>query len=200
MQRLIVNVLALTTVIASLVAQTPPTATPASRPRMALTSTAFDDGGIIPEKYTAAVFPPGIPPQRSKHTSPPLAWSNVPDGTVSFVLRLHDPDEVVNHRTDEVRHWLMINIPTTVREVPEAVPPQAQLPDGSIQLLNQVKMVGYLSPGASHEGPYHHYTFSLFALDTMLNLGPDATETDVDNAMQGHILAKAVLVGRFRRP
>jgi len=48
-------------------------------------------------------------------------------------------------------------------------------------------------------GPYHHYTFELFALDIKLNLGPDATRADVFNAMNGHILGKAVLGGRFHR-
>ena len=57
-------------------------------------------------------------------------------------------------------------------------------------------VVGYLGPGAP-AGPYHHYTFDLYALDTKLSLGPDATRDDVLKAMDGHILGKAVLIGRF---
>lgn len=56
-----------------------------------------------------------------------------------------------------------------------------------------------MGPGGSTAGPYHHYTFELFALDTKLDLGPDATRVDVLKAMDGHILGKAVLVGRFHR-
>jgi hypothetical protein len=80
------------------------------------------------------------------------------------------------------------------------VPAVAQLPDGSVQSLNQSKKVGYMGMGAAAVGPYHHYTFELYALDTKLSLGPDATQADVLNAMEGHILMKGVLVGRFHRP
>jgi phosphatidylethanolamine-binding protein (PEBP) family uncharacterized protein len=57
-----------------------------------------------------------------------------------------------------------------------------------------------MGPGMGSQGPYHHYTFELFALDTKLDLGPDATRADVLAAMQGHILAKGVLEGRFHKP
>jgi phosphatidylethanolamine-binding protein (PEBP) family uncharacterized protein len=57
-----------------------------------------------------------------------------------------------------------------------------------------------MGPGMGSQGPYHHYTFELFALDTKLDLGPDATRADVLSAMQGHILAKGVLEGRFHKP
>jgi phosphatidylethanolamine-binding protein (PEBP) family uncharacterized protein len=60
-------------------------------------------------------------------------------------------------------------------------------------------MVGFMGPGAPAGGPYHHYTFELFALDTKLDLGPDATRAAVIDAIQGHILGKAVLEGRFHR-
>ena len=56
-----------------------------------------------------------------------------------------------------------------------------------------------MGPGAPPPGPHHHYTFELFALDTKLDLGADATRADVLKAMQGHIVQKAVLVGRFHR-
>ena len=96
-------------------------------------------------------------------------------------------------------HWLMFNIPGTSRELPEAVSVQAELPDGSIQILNEFNASGYGAPGAAAPGPYHHYTIELYALDVRLSLGPDATEADVVSAMQSHILAKAVVVGRFHR-
>jgi Raf kinase inhibitor-like YbhB/YbcL family protein len=176
---------------AGALAQTP-AAPPPTKPRLALTTTAFEDGGIIPNRYTMAAEGAAV--------SPKLAWTNVPDGTVSFTLILHDPDTSLMKSTSEVLHWMIFNIPGTVRELPEGVAAQAQLADGSIQSLNQGKKVGYMGMGAAAVGPYHHYTFELFALDTKLSLGPDATQADVMKAMDGHILMKGVLVGRFHRP
>ena len=172
-------------------AQTP-AAPPPTKPRLTLTTTAFEDGGIIPNKYTMAAEGAAV--------SPKLAWTNVPDGTVSFALILHDPDTSLMKSTSEVLHWMIFNIPGTARELPEGVAAQAQLADGSIQSLNYGKKVGYMGMGAAAVGPYHHYTFELFALDTKLSLGPDATQADVMKAMDGHILMKGVLVGRFHRP
>jgi Raf kinase inhibitor-like YbhB/YbcL family protein len=174
-----------------LAAQTAPAPAP-QKPKLTLTTTAFEDGGIIPNRYSMAAE--GTP------VSPHLTWDYVPDGTVSFALILHDPDTSLKHTTAQVLHWLIFNIPGTARELPEGVPAQAQLPDGSIQGLNQGNKPGYMGMGAGAAGPYHHYTFELFALDTKLDLGADATQADVEKAMEGHILMKGVLVGRFHRP
>jgi Raf kinase inhibitor-like YbhB/YbcL family protein len=171
--------------------QPPPAPAPA-KPRLTLTTDAFEDGGIIPNKFTMAAE--GTP------VSPKLTWTYVPDGTVSFALILHDPDTSLMKKTDEVLHWMIFNIPGTANGLPEGVPAQPQLPDGSIQALNQSKKVGYMGMGAAAVGPFHHYTFELFALDTKLTLGADATQIDVMKAMDGHILMKGVLVGRFHRP
>lgn len=177
-------------------AQTPaaPATAPApAKPGLTLTTPAFEDGGIIPNRYTQAAAP-------ADAVSPKLVWDHVPDGTVSFALILHDPDTTLMHTTDQVLHWLIFNIPGTTRELPEGVPAVAMLPDGSVQALNRAKKVGYMGMGAGAAGPYHHYTFELFALDTKLTLGPDATQKDVEAAMEGHILGKGVLEGRFHRP
>jgi Raf kinase inhibitor-like YbhB/YbcL family protein len=170
----------------------PPPAPVPTKPRLTLTTDAFEDGGIIPNRFTMAAE--GTP------VSPKLTWTYVPDGTASFALILHDPDTSLMKKTDEVLHWMIINIPGTANGLPEGVPAQPQLPDGSIQALNQSKKVGYMGMGAAAVGPYHHYTFELFALDTKLTLGADATQIDVMKAMDGHILMKGVLVGRFHRP
>jgi Raf kinase inhibitor-like YbhB/YbcL family protein len=94
---------------------------------------------------------------------------------------------------------MAFNIPGSARELPEGMSADANLPDGTKQAKNLRGAVGYMGPGAGAAGPHHHYTFELFALDTKLDLGPDATRADVLKAMDGHILAKAVLVGRFHR-
>jgi Raf kinase inhibitor-like YbhB/YbcL family protein len=159
-------------------------------PGLTLTSPSFEDGGVIPPKYTQGV---------ENFVSPKLEWSNVPAGTESFALIMHDPDVALNKNTEDVLHWLIFNIPGTARELPEAVPADAKLPDGAIQGKNRRGKVGYLGPGAPAAGPYHHYTLELFALDKKLDLGPDASRQDVLNAMEGHILGKAVDEGRFHK-
>jgi Raf kinase inhibitor-like YbhB/YbcL family protein len=159
---------------------------------MTLTTTAFDDGGVIPIKYSQAAT--------SGAVSPALAWDNPPDGTVSFAVVVIDPDSALNKTTNQVLHWAIFNIPSSARGLPEGVPADSHLADGSAQLTNQNKKTGYLGMGAPGGGPYHHYTFAVYALDATLAIGADASQADILKAMDGHILAKAVLVGRFHRP
>jgi Raf kinase inhibitor-like YbhB/YbcL family protein len=146
--------------------------------------------GLIPAKFTQS---------DPKPVSPHLQWTHVPANTVSFVLIMHDPDVAIQKKTDDVLHWLIFNIPGSAQELPENVPAEAKLPDGTIQGKNQGGVVGYRGPGAPAVGPHHHYTLELFALDTKLDLGPDATRPEVLKAIDGHILGKGVLVGRFHR-
>lgn len=164
--------------------------TAAPAPGLSLTSAAFQDGQIIPDRYTQAAASP---------VSPPLAWANVPPGVVSFVLLAHDPDAAPNHGSGDMLHWLMFNIPGGARSLAEAIPARERLDDGSVQTRNGGGTVGYRGPGARAPGPYHHYTFELFALDAKLDLGPEATRADVLKAMDGHVLAKAADEGRFHR-
>lgn len=159
-------------------------------PGMTLTSPAFADGAEVPAKYTQAVQNP---------PSPKLEWTNVPAGVVTFALILHDPDVALQRKMDDVLHWAVFNIPGTARELPEGVPANAMLPDGTMQIKNLRGGIGYMGPGAPAPGPHHHYTFELFALDTKLDIGMNASRADLVKAMEGHILAKAVYVGRFHR-
>ncbi len=177
----------------SALAQTP--AAPATRPPgLTLTTTAFEDGGIIPNKYTQS-SPAGTA------VSPPLAWTNTPAGTVSYVLFLFDPDAPVMKSTSNILHWMAFNIPAATHSLPEGVPAgQAALADGTTQGLNFRRNVGYMGMAAGANGPYHHYTFELVALDSKLSLPPDASRKDVEAAMDGHVLGIGILVGRFRRP
>jgi Raf kinase inhibitor-like YbhB/YbcL family protein len=157
---------------------------------LTLASPAFEDGSIIPGKYTQAV---------TDFVSPQLQWTNVPPNTVSFVLIAHDPDVALDKKVGDVLHWMAFNIPATATGLPEGVPATATLPDGTVQAKNRRGAIGFLGPGAPAVGPYHHYTFELFALDTKLSLGPDATRAEVLAAIDGHILGKGVLVGRFHK-
>lgn len=156
-----------------------------------LTSPAFPDGGEIPVKYTSA--------NPSGAVSLPLQWSNAPAGTVSFVMMFHDPDVAFQKKAEDILHYMVFNIPGTATSLAEGVPAEANLPDGSVQPKNFRGQPGYLGPGAPAPGPHHHYTWMLYALDAKLTLGADATRADVTNAMNGHILGKAVFFGRFHR-
>jgi Raf kinase inhibitor-like YbhB/YbcL family protein len=160
--------------------------------QMTLTTDGWPDGGQIPVKYT----------QAGEQVSPALKWTNAPANTVSFVLHMIDPDVARNRTTETQVHWLVWNIPPTATGLPEGVPKGAELPDGS----RQVSATGpvYRGPGAPATGPMHHYTFEIYAIDTKLDIpaGGDAFETrkKVMDAIQGHVLGKAVYVGLFRRP
>ncbi len=171
---------------------------PAGPSILALSSTAFPDGGIIPVKFSQAA--PGAAP--GEGSSPELSWTGVPAGTQSFVLHMHDLDFSRNKTTDDQVHWLVWNIPGDSKGFPEGLPRGATLPDGSYQI--SVTGLVYRGPGAGADGPLHHYMFELFALDTKLDMKPagDAFETRklVMQAMEGHILGRAAYGGRFKRP
>ena len=163
-------------------------------PPLLMTTTAWQDGGVIPDKYTQAAGAAAV--------SPALSWSQVPAGTQSFVLLMHDPEPVLARGSKmDITHWLVWNIPATSTGLPEGVP-AGELPDGTRQV--SLRSNAYMGPGAP-PGPYHHYTFELYALDIKLEVpqgqpqGAAATRQAVVDAMDGHVLGKAVLVGRFHR-
>ena len=172
-----------------------PTAAP---PQMALSIPSFPDGGMFPVKYSQAAD--GVAP--GEGVSPAMTWANVPAGTRSFVLHMHDLDVVHNKTVDDQVHWVVWNIPGRSTGLPEGVPKGAQLADGSYQISATGQM--YRGPGAAAAGPLHHYVFEVFALDTMLDVKPSAdawdTRANVMKAMNGHILGKAVYGGLFKRP
>lgn len=159
-------------------------------PGLTLTTSAFADGAEIPGRFTQSVPAP---------VSPKLEWTNVPANTVTFVLHMHDPDVARTRTTEDMLHWMAFNIPGTARELAEGIAATATLPDGTVQIKNGGGTVGYRGPGAPAVGPHHHYTWELYALDTKLDLSPDATRADVMKAMDGHILGKGVMFGRFHR-
>jgi len=170
----------------------------APAPPMVLTIPGFPDGGQIPVRFSQAAE--GAAP--GEGTSPAMTWTNVPPGTQSFVLHMHDLDVARNKTTDDQAHWVVWNIPGTSTGLPEGVPKGAQLADGSYQTSATGPV--YRGPGAPAAGPLHHYMFEVFALDTKLDVKPlgDAFESRaaVMKAMQGHILGKAVYGGLFKRP
>ena len=160
---------------------------------LTLTTTAFADGAPMPARQA----------QTGRDVSPALAWSGAPDSTRSYVLLVHDADAAQGDGTDDTLHWLVWNIPGTVTALPEGVASGAQLADGTRQI--SVSGPYYRGPAAPSTGPAHHYVFELYALDTTLNvqptaMSPAATREAVLRAMAGHVRAKGVLVGLYRRP
>jgi len=148
-----------------------------------LTSAAFNHNEKIPSKYTGD----------GENISPHLQWSNPPAGTKSYALVMQDPDA----EEKAFVHWLIFNIPSTVTELAEGTPTKGFV-SGTTDFY-------YTKHGVwLYGGPYpptgtHHYHFTLYAIDTMLELSQDAEKSDLVKAMEGHVLAQATLVGLYER-
>jgi Raf kinase inhibitor-like YbhB/YbcL family protein len=172
-----------------------PAATPPPPMRLAIAS--VPDGGVLPAKFTCAAQPPA-------HTSPTLSWTDAPPGTQSFVVYVHNMDPRPAKGIEDVLHWLMWNIPANARSIPENVPPAAELPDGSRQLVtagrNGGPSTGYRAPCPPPGVPANHYAFEVFALDNRLEAAVGATRADVLKAMDGHVLGHAIVIALFGRP
>lgn len=151
---------------------------------MVIYSPAFENGGIIPKRYTC----------EGENLSPPLSWTGIPPEAKSLVLICDDPDAP----RGTFNHWLLYNIPPSVTTLPEGLPPLPSFPDGSLQGFNSFGKIGYGGP-CPPPGPAHRYFFRLYALDKTLDLPPKARKDEVLKAMEGHILAVAETMGRFSR-
>ena len=148
-----------------------------------LTSTAFEEGGMIPAQYTCD----------GQNVSPPLAWSGVPEGAKTLALIADDPDAP---RGTWV-HWVVYQIPAAERGLPENVPARETLDSGARQGRNDFKNTAYGGP--CPPSGTHRYFFKLYALDTDLNLPPGATKDQLLKAMDTHTLAEGQLMGRYKR-
>ncbi len=179
-------------------AQQPAAGAAPATPAMVLTVQGFPDGGEIPVRFSQAA--PGAAP--GEGTSPAMNWTNVPADTQSFVLNMRDLDVARNRTTEDPAPWVVWNSPATATGMTEGQPRGARLPDGSFQISATGQV--YRGPGAPATGPRHHYMFEIYALDTKLDVQPTAdafeTRTKVMQAMQGHVLGKAVYGGLFKRP
>ncbi|ROL57118.1 YbhB/YbcL family Raf kinase inhibitor-like protein [Bacteroidetes/Chlorobi group bacterium MS-B_bin-24] len=146
-------------------------------------SSAFEDGGMIPSKYTCD----------GADISPPLAWSGLPEGTKSIAIINDDPDAPMGTWV----HWVIYNIPPTAQGLAEDIKRVEKLPDGTLQGKNSWGRIGYGGP--CPPGGTHRYFFKIYALDKMLNLKPGATKEELLTAMKGHILAQAQFYGKYSR-
>lgn len=159
----------------------------ASNPMMKLTSPSFSNLGEIPKRHTCD----------GEDVSPALLWTDAPEGTRSFALIVDDPDapDPANPKMTWV-HWVLYNLPGTSGSLPEGV--QAQdLPNGTMQGLNDWKRTGYGGP--CPPVGRHRYFHKLYALDVILTDLKHPTKANLEAAMQGHIIAKAELIGVYQR-
>ena len=151
---------------------------------MNLQSPAFAEGKPVPDKHA----------RDHADDSPELSWSGAPEGTKSFTLVCDDPDAPVGTWV----HWVLYELPATARQLPEGVPAEPLLKDGSRQGTNDFKRTGYGGP-CPPPGKPHRYFFRLYALDTSLRLAPGKTKAELLKAMEGHVKGQAELVGRYGR-
>jgi len=159
------------------------TATADSDMTLTLTSSAFENGGTIPEQYTCS----------GHNESPALQWTGVPGGTRSLTLILDDPDAP----RGTFVHWVVYNLSPTAKGLPKGVSATASFAD-SEQGVNGGGVIGYTGP-CPPPGKPHHYHFRLCALDQKLELQAGATAHQIEAAIKGHVLSSAELVGIFAR-
>jgi Raf kinase inhibitor-like YbhB/YbcL family protein len=154
---------------------------------LSLTSTAFTHEGAIPARYTC----------EGDDLSPPLSWSGLPAGTRSLALIVDDPDAPDPAAPKMIWvHWVLYNLPTSVTGLPEGID-TPDLPAGTLEGLNDWKRTGYGGPCPPIGR--HRYFHKLYALDTVLPDLKDPTKAKLEQAMRGHVLGEAQLVGTYRK-
>jgi Raf kinase inhibitor-like YbhB/YbcL family protein len=149
---------------------------------MLIESKAFDDGGIVPLKYSFY----------GTNTLPDFKVSNLPASTQSIAIILHDLDVAPAFNPDDNLHWLAWNIPATA---PVMQIEEGKLPEGSVNGRNGRP---YMGMGAPNGPRYHHYVFEFYALNAKLDLPATGGRAELLEAMKGKVVAKAAYVGRFR--
>lgn len=153
---------------------------------MNLTSPAFRHDGAIPAVYTCD----------GRDISPELRWTDVPEGAKSLVLIVDDPDAPDPAAPKMIWvHWVLYNIPPTATGLAEGIGDEA-LPPGTLQGVNDWKRPGYGGP--CPPVGRHRYFHKLYALDTVLPDFGHASKSRIEQAMQGHIIKQAMLVGTYQ--
>ena len=149
---------------------------------MQLISDAFEHNQPIPLLYTCD----------GKDTNPPLSFGDVPDGAKSLALIMEDPDVPQSIRPDGMwDHWLIWNMPPNTTDIPEAGTPPG------VEGSNTGGKIGYGGPCPPDRR--HRYFFKLFALDAMLDLPASASKSELEKAIEQHVIDRALLVGTYTR-
>jgi Raf kinase inhibitor-like YbhB/YbcL family protein len=155
--------------------------TPTSIP-FELSSPAFGEGEVIPDRFACT----------GENLSPELTWGDPPAGTQSLALLFDDPD------ARGWVHWLVYNLPAEVRGLPEDLPDGDTLPMGGLQGVTSFGDVGYGGPCPPPGAP-HTYVFTLYALDSQLDLEAGANANAFKAAIEGHVLDQIQYTGEFSR-
>jgi Raf kinase inhibitor-like YbhB/YbcL family protein len=155
-----------------------------SNMEFAITSSAFNDGGVIPKNFTCD----------GEDVSPALSWSEAPAATKSFALIADDPDAPAGTWV----HWVIYDLPANLRALAENVSKESQLKAGGRQGVNDFHKTGYNGP-CPPPGKPHRYFFKLYALDQSLDLKTGMRKAELEKAIQSHVLAQAQIMGRFGR-
>jgi Raf kinase inhibitor-like protein, YbhB/YbcL family len=152
---------------------------------MRIVSTAFSHEGAIPAHYTC----------EGKDVSPPMSWSDVPPGTKSLALIVDDPDAPDPSAPKMTWvHWVLYNLPPTTDGLPENA---KTLPQGTQEGTNDWSRTGYGGP--CPPVGRHRYFHKLYALDTVLPDLKQPTKAKLEEAMKGHILSEARLMGTYQK-
>lgn len=146
-------------------------------------SPAFQDGGMIPKKYTCDGF----------DVSPPLIWTGIPAETKGIAVIVDDPDAPMGTWV----HWIVYNILPGTKGLPENVPPLKTLSNGGKQGTNDFRKTGYGGP--CPPGGTHRYYFRVYALDAEVDLDAGATKAELLKVMEGHVISEGELMGRYKR-
>jgi Raf kinase inhibitor-like YbhB/YbcL family protein len=149
-----------------------------------ISSTQFQKGGPIPKKFTCD----------GPDVSPELSWSGASAKAQGFALIADDPDAPVGTWT----HWVIYDIPAQSAGLPENVSKIDELPDGARQGRNDFRRIGYGGP-CPPPGKPHRYFFKLYALDRKLGLKPGAARQELEQAIQGHVIETAEVMGTYGR-
>jgi Raf kinase inhibitor-like YbhB/YbcL family protein len=151
---------------------------------MELKSPGFQNGADIPRKHTCD----------AEDVSPLLTWDKAPADTRAFPLIADDPDAPVCTWV----HWVIYDLPAETKELGDGTAKTETLANGAKQGLNDFRRVGYGGP-CPPPGPPHRYFFKLYALDAPTNLKPGATKQQLLEALKGHVVGEAELLGRYKR-
>jgi Raf kinase inhibitor-like YbhB/YbcL family protein len=154
---------------------------------LTLTSGAFDEGESIPTKYTC----------QGEDISPPLSWSGIPEEAESLALIVDDPDAPDPEAPKMTYvHWVLYNIPPAASGLLQGVTPD-KLPPGTEEGLNDWRRTGYGGPCPPIGR--HRYFHKLYVLDTKLTGLDNPTKAELEQAMQGHVIAQTELVGTYAK-
>ena len=152
--------------------------------KMELKTSSFEPSGFIPKRFTC----------EGENVAPEVEWRNPPAGTQSYAIIEDDPDAP----SGTFVHWVVYNVPAKYTRISEGMLKNDAMTPGIRQGTNDFSSIGYSGP-CPPPGKAHRYFIRLYALDTTTSLHPAATREELDAAMQGHILARAELMGRFKR-